>query len=77
MAKAQSPNTIAFQGEPGANSDMACRAAFPYMTTLPCPTFDAAMGAVQAGRQTWPSSRSKTRSPAASPICTACYRTPG
>ena len=41
-------NTIAFQGEPGANSDMACHAAFPYMTTLPCPTFDAAMGAVQA-----------------------------
>src|SRR5580765_6291954 len=43
-------NTIAFQGEPGANSDMACRAAFPYMTTLPCPTFDAAMNAVQAGK---------------------------
>jgi prephenate dehydratase len=43
-------NTIAFQGEPGANSDMACHAAFPYMTTLPCPTFDAAMGAVQAGQ---------------------------
>jgi prephenate dehydratase len=29
---------------------MACRAAFPYMTTLPCPTFEAAMGAVQAGK---------------------------
>src|SRR5204862_6655980 len=43
-------NTIAFQGEPGANSDMACHAAFPDMTTLPCPTFDAAMGAVQAGK---------------------------
>jgi prephenate dehydratase len=43
-------NTIAFQGEPGANSDMACHAAFPYMTTLPCPTFDAAMGVVQAGQ---------------------------
>ncbi len=43
-------NTIAFQGEPGANSDMACHAAYPYMTTLPCPTFDAAMGAVQAGK---------------------------
>jgi len=51
MAKAlRASNTIAFQGEPGANSDMACRAAFPYMTTLPCPTFEAAMGAVQAGR---------------------------
>ena len=43
-------NTIAYQGEPGANSDMACHAAFPYMTTLPCPTFDAAMNAVQAGK---------------------------
>ncbi|HEX2885860.1 prephenate dehydratase [Vineibacter terrae] len=45
------PNdTIAFQGEFGANSDMACRAAFPYMTTLPCPTFEAAMDAVRRGR---------------------------
>src|SRR5215468_2507336 len=43
-------NTIAFQGEPGANSDMACRAAFPYMNTLPCPTFETAMAAVQAER---------------------------
>ncbi|MBS0521785.1 MAG: prephenate dehydratase [Proteobacteria bacterium] len=41
---------IAFQGEPGANSDMACRAAFPKMTTLPCPTFEAAMAAVQDGK---------------------------
>ena len=49
-AGARASNTIAFQGEPGANSDMACHAAFPYMTTLPCPTFDAAMAAVQAGK---------------------------
>ncbi len=48
--KAAASNIIAFQGEPGANSDMACRAAFPYMTTLPCPTFETAMGAVQAGK---------------------------
>jgi prephenate dehydratase len=48
MAKARPINTISFQGELGANSDMACRAAFPDMATLPCPTFDAAMGAVQA-----------------------------
>src|SRR5258707_8499370 len=51
MAKAlKASNMIAFQGEPGANSDMACRAAFPYMTTLPCPTFEAAMGPVQAAK---------------------------
>jgi len=49
-AKGRAGNTIAFQGEPGANSDMACRAAFPYMTTLPCPTFETAMAAVQGGR---------------------------
>jgi prephenate dehydratase len=48
--KTRGGNIIAFQGEPGANSDMACRAAFPYMTTLPCPTFETAMAAVQAGR---------------------------
>lgn len=48
--KARAANIIAFQGEPGANSDMACRAAFPYMTTLPCPTFETAMAAVQAGK---------------------------
>ena len=48
--KTAANNIIAFQGEPGANSDMACRAAFPYMTTLPCPTFETAMAAVQAGK---------------------------
>ncbi|MGE3650703.1 MAG: prephenate dehydratase domain-containing protein, partial [Reyranellaceae bacterium] len=41
-------NVIAFQGEFGANSDMACRAAFPYMTTRPCHTFEDAVQAVHA-----------------------------
>ena len=50
MATAKASNTIAFQGEPGANSDMACRAAFPSMTTLPCPTFEAGMDAVRTGK---------------------------
>ena len=50
VGKGKASNIIAFQGEPGANSDMACRAAFPYMTTLPCPTFETAMEAVQTGR---------------------------
>jgi prephenate dehydratase len=50
VAKGKPGNTIAFQGEAGANSDMACRAAFPYMTTLPCPTFETAMEAVQKGK---------------------------
>ncbi|CAO3423345.1 prephenate dehydratase [Azospirillum doebereinerae] len=43
-------NIIAFQGFPGAYSDLACRNARPTMTTLPCPTFDAAFAAVREGR---------------------------
>jgi prephenate dehydratase len=46
---AQSENTIAFQGLPGAYSDLACRAAFPAMTTLPCETFEDAFAAVRTG----------------------------
>jgi prephenate dehydratase len=41
---------IAFQGVPGAYSDLACRAAYPGWTTLPCPSFEAAMAAVRDGR---------------------------
>ena len=41
--------TIAFQGRPGAYSDLACRHAYPGWTTLPCDTFDAAMEAVRDG----------------------------
>lgn len=43
-------NTIAFQGEPGANSDMACRAVFPGMETLGCYSFADAFAAVRDGR---------------------------
>ena len=42
--------TIAFQGLPGAYSDLACRAAYPGWTTLPCPSFEAAMEALREGR---------------------------
>ncbi len=41
---------IAFQGEPGANSDTACRDMFPAMEPLPCPTFEDAFDAVESGR---------------------------
>ncbi|HEX4366962.1 MAG TPA: prephenate dehydratase domain-containing protein, partial [Rhodopila sp.] len=41
---------IAFQGVPGAYSDLACRAAYPGMTTLPCESFEAAIDAVTEGR---------------------------
>jgi len=43
-------NTIAFQGEAGANSDMACRAVCENMQTLPCYTFDDAFAAVRGGK---------------------------
>ncbi len=38
---------IAFQGLPGAYSDLACRRAFPGMQTLPCQTFERAIEAVR------------------------------
>lgn len=40
---------IAFQGEFGANSDMACRDMFPDMSPLPCQTFEDAFLAVENG----------------------------
>jgi len=43
---------IAFQGLPGAYSDLACRDAYPRMATLPCETFEAAIEAVRDGRAT-------------------------
>jgi prephenate dehydratase len=44
-----SSNLIAFQGEPGANSDTACRNMFPSMQPLPCATFEDAFNAVENG----------------------------
>jgi prephenate dehydratase len=41
---------IAFQGAPGAYSDLACRHAFPAMETLPCTQFEDAFAAVREGR---------------------------
>jgi prephenate dehydratase len=42
-------NKIAFQGEPGANSHLAARDAYPRMEALPCPTFEDALAAVKSG----------------------------
>ena len=41
---------IAFQGEPGANSHIACNLAYPTYEPLPCPTFEDAFAAVRTGR---------------------------
>ena len=43
-------NIIAFQGEPGANSHIACREAFPDMIEMPCATFEEVFAAVAQGR---------------------------
>ena len=40
---------IAFQGEPGANSDLACRSVFPGIPTLPCVAFEDVFAAVREG----------------------------
>ncbi|MCS6853938.1 MAG: prephenate dehydratase [Elioraea sp.] len=45
-----SGEAIAFQGLPGAYSDLACRSAYPGMQTLPCVTFEDAIAAVREGR---------------------------
>jgi prephenate dehydratase len=41
---------IAFQGEPGANSDIACRFVHPEMTPLPSRTFEDAFAALREKR---------------------------
>lgn len=45
-----SENTIAFMGVAGANADLACRQACPYMDTLPCASFEDVFEAVATGR---------------------------
>jgi prephenate dehydratase len=40
---------IAYQGEPGANSHIACRNVYPDMDPLPCATFEDALAAVADG----------------------------
>lgn len=50
MSAADSKNNlIAFQGTYGANADLACRQAFPYMDTRPYASFDDVFLAVEQG----------------------------
>ncbi|MFK0166678.1 prephenate dehydratase [Rhizobium sp. NPDC090279] len=42
-------NKISFQGDYGANSDMASRDMFPTMEPLPCQTFEDALTAIENG----------------------------
>lgn len=51
MAQPADPTrVIAFQGSAGAFSDMACRAVYPGMTTLPCGSFEETFAAVVDGQ---------------------------
>ena len=41
---------IAYQGEPGSNSDAACRQVYPDLESVPCATFEDVFAAVDDGR---------------------------
>jgi prephenate dehydratase len=43
-------DVIAFQGLPGAYSDLSCRAAYPALRTLPCASFEDVFTAVREGK---------------------------
>ena len=43
-------NTIAFQGQPGAYSHLACQQLYPQMYALPSQTFEDMFAAVEGGR---------------------------
>ncbi len=45
----QSPIRVSYQGEPGANSHMACTEVFPDLEPMACPTFEDALAAVKSG----------------------------
>ena len=49
-AKRGKGRVVAFQGEPGANSHIACRQAYADYEPLPCATFEDAFAAVRSGR---------------------------
>lgn len=43
-------NTISYQGEPGANSHIACREVYPDLVALDCASFEDALEAVESRR---------------------------
>jgi prephenate dehydratase len=46
---AMSRKSIVFQGEPGANSHIACSDAYPDHAAVPCATFEDAFAAIESG----------------------------
>lgn len=49
MTDTSPANTIVYQGEPGANSQIAARQVFPHMHTRACATFEEAFAAIAEG----------------------------
>jgi prephenate dehydratase len=49
VAKSTGSRLIAYQGEAGANSHIACNQVYPDLEPLPCPTFEDALAAVKSG----------------------------
>lgn len=47
---AKTKGRIAYQGEPGANSHVACVDVYPGLEALPCPSFEDALDAVASGK---------------------------
>ncbi len=45
-----SKKKISYQGEPGANSHIACHQEFPDYEPMPCATFEDALNAISSGR---------------------------
>lgn len=50
MTELTKKRKIAFQGAPGAFSDLACRTVFPDFETVPCESFNDAFAAVPDGK---------------------------
>ena len=46
----RAPRVIAYQGEPGSNSDAASREVYPDLDRLPCATFEDVFAAVDEGQ---------------------------
>lgn len=46
----ESVTRIAYQGEPGSNSDAACRAVYPHLEAVPCPTFEDVFATMTDGQ---------------------------
>ena len=45
----EAPRRISYQGEPGANSHLACTEVYPDFAAVACPTFEDALAAVKSG----------------------------